>query len=77
MSSFKSLEKVHSMFLEPLVIGTTFSGSPSIFIIFAGLSRLTQNFPSLRFIEIFTTKLSKVHERGLQESQTIIGKDNL
>ena len=45
------------MFLEPLVIGTTFSGSPSIFIIFAGLSSLTQKFPSLNFIEIFTKKL--------------------
>src|ERR1700734_2464346 len=40
MCSFKSLEKVHSTFFEPLVIGTTFSGSPSIFIVFAGLSSL-------------------------------------
>src|SRR6266436_10054622 len=34
MCSFKSLEKVHSIFFEPLVIRTTFSGSPSIFTIF-------------------------------------------
>src|SRR5882762_3049235 len=37
MYSFKSLEKVHSTFFEPLVTGTTFSGSPLIFTIFAGL----------------------------------------
>jgi len=43
MYSFKSLEKVHSMFFEPLVIGTTFSGSPSIFTIFGGLSSLIKS----------------------------------
>ena len=41
--SFKSLEKVHSMFFEPLVIGTTFSGRPSILTIFAGLSSLMKS----------------------------------
>src|ERR1700683_906247 len=40
MYSFKSLEKVYSIFFEPLVIGTTFSGSPSILTFFAGLSSL-------------------------------------
>src|ERR1700728_1076390 len=43
MYSFKSLEKVHSIFFEPLVIGTTFSGSPSILTVFAGLSSLIKS----------------------------------
>ena len=43
MYSFKSLEKVHSIFFEPLVIGTTLSGSPSILTVFAGLSSLIKS----------------------------------
>src|SRR6202020_1745350 len=43
MYSFKSLEKVHFIFFEPLVIGTTFSGSPPILTVFAGLSSLIKS----------------------------------
>src|ERR1700683_1126485 len=43
MYSFKSLEKVHSIFFEPLMIGTTFLESPSILTVFAGLSSLMKS----------------------------------
>jgi hypothetical protein len=37
---FQVTWNIHSTFFEPLVIGTTFSGSPSIFTVFAGWSSL-------------------------------------